>query len=820
MAVHISDSAIYRNSWSTPELRELFDDAALAAGWVEVIAVLAETEAEFALIPAAAARQIAETCRNLRLDPVFFTEVREVFEMTNHSLLGLIRALQKRCPENSGEWLCYGATVQDITDTHMARILGQVRDLFGCHLDAIVAELGRLASRYRDTPMCGRTHGQQGLPITFGFKAAGWLDEIQRHRLRLREVGGRIAIGQLAGGVGSLSAFGPEGLNLQKRFCAKLGLSAPVISWTAARDRIAEWLNLLALVSATADRIGHEIYNLQRPEIGEVREGFVSGTVGSITMPQKRNPEISEHLGTLARVVRYQAAHMAENLVHDHERDGRSWKGEWVILPGACLATGKALALLTDLLRGLEVDAGRMERNLLGTHGAIQAERVMLALTPALGKQSAHELVYRVAMDAAELGIPFREAVLADTKLAALLEDRLAESLFSSDPETGSCAGMVDRVLADTFATGFAARQIPENQSFDPKDPSDLAQEARGNRPSNPQSDPWNLLARFPRQRLAEFPTPLLPMHGLSRAIGGATIWFKRDDLISFGFGGNKVRGLEFLVAAALAEKAEVIVTGAGIQSNHVRATAAAASRFGLDCTAVFWGDPPAGIDGNYRITRLLGAEAVFTRSPDRDSVDSGIEQVARALRDQGRRVYAIPRGGACALGALGHMLAARELHEQCRDFEPHRIVMATGSGGTHAGWLLGSRALGSSWKIESFTVSREPREARVQIARLATEAARMLGLDWLFAADEVTVHGGFLGPGYGIPTAEAADAIRLVARTEGVLLDPTYTGKAMAGLLDQLRNDSQRDRAVVFLHSGGEPAFFAGDGKWLSGCI
>jgi len=448
MPVHISDSAIYRNSWATPELRALFDDSALTAGWIEVMIVLAETEAEFGLIPAAAARRIAEACGSVRIDEGFFSEVREDFERTNHSLLGLIRALQRRCAGDSGEWLCYGATVQDITDTHTARILVKVRDIFEGQLTNIATVLCGLASSFRDTPMCGRTHGQPGLPITFGFKAAGWLDEILRHRQRLDEIGARIGVGQLAGGVGSLSAFGPDALALQQRFFEKLGLKAPLISWTSSRDRLAEWLNLLALITATADRIGHEIYNLQRPEIGELSEGFAAGTVGSITMPQKRNPEISEHLGTLARTVRYQAAHMGENLVHDHERDGRAWKGEWAILPGACLATGKALALLNDLLEHLEVNAERMRENLLATQGFVQAECVMLALAPKLGKQSAHALVHRVAMEAAERGIPLREAALAEPQIVALLGVAGVESLFDMGHGTGCCARMVDRVLA------------------------------------------------------------------------------------------------------------------------------------------------------------------------------------------------------------------------------------------------------------------------------------------------------------------------------------------------------------------------------------
>ncbi|MGR8979537.1 MAG: class-II fumarase/aspartase family protein [Gammaproteobacteria bacterium] len=452
MAVHISDSVIFGNSWATPELRVLFDDTALLRGWVEVMAVLAETEAEFGLVPATAAKQLAETCLALELDENFLLEVRQGFEQSNHSLLGLIRALQRRSPEHSGEWWCYGATVQDITDTHTARLLQKVIESLSGRLDKLVGVLGALAERHRDTPMCGRTHGQPGLPITFGFKAAGWLDEIHRHRLRLKQIGSRMAVGQLAGGVGTLSSLGSDALVLQRRFLEKLGLSAPVISWTASRDRLAEWLNLLALIAATSDRIGHEIYNLQRPEIGELSEGFAPGTVGSITMPQKRNPEISEHLGTLARQVRYQSAQMNENLVHDHERDGRSWKSEWAIVPVACLGADKALALLLTLLEHLQVNDARMRGNLLATGGFIYAEAAMLALAPKLGKQSAHALVYRVAMAATEQGLTFKEALLAEPEIASALDSPGIENLFDLHRSTGCCGQMVDRVLSEVRA--------------------------------------------------------------------------------------------------------------------------------------------------------------------------------------------------------------------------------------------------------------------------------------------------------------------------------------------------------------------------------
>lgn len=328
-----------------------------------------------------------------------------------------------------------------------------------------------------------------------------------------------------------------------------------------------------------------------------------------------------------------------------------------------------------------------------------------------------------------------------------------------------------------------------------------------------------NRLERVPRYPLAGLPTPLHRLDRLARKVGVRDLWIKRDDLIDFGLGGNKVRGLELLIADILSAGCDTIVTGAGVQSNHVRATAAAACVTELCCRAVFWGDKPAQIDGNYRIVRMLGAESVFTGDPERASVDRHIRIEVDKLTRDGRKPYPIPRGGACALGALGHALAALEVYQQCCSLGicPDRVIFATGSGGTHAGWLLATGMLSLPWSVESFTVSRAPQEACAEVARLANEAASLLGLDTCFSAQDAIVHGGFIGDGYGIPTAEGAEAIRLVAGCEGVLLDPTYTGKAMAGLLEHISRREPPYSSILFLHTGGEPAFFAGDGAWLN---
>jgi adenylosuccinate lyase len=449
MPVHFTDSLIYQNSWGTPELRALFDDVPRTRSWLEILAALAETQAEFGLIPSEAAQSIATTCRTVELDAPFFEEVREGFEATNHSTLGLIHALQRRCPGNSGEWLYYGASVQDITDTWTALVLQRVREIVRLELKSIETNLSQLAAENRDTVMAGRTHGQIGLPITFGFKAAIWAMEVRRHRQRLLDLASRMNVGQLAGGVGSLSSLGTHALELQKSFMERLGLNAPLISWTTARDSLAEWFNLLALIASTGDKIGHEVYNLQRTEIGEVSEGFVAGTVGSITMPHKRNPEISEHLGTLARVIRHDASLISESLVHDHERDGRSWKAEWAVLAETCLAAGKLLALLRILTGNLVIHAGRMQANLEATGGFVLSEAVMLALAERIGKQSAHALVYETAMNAQTAGQSLKEAILGNPQICVYLPAKEIEALFDYRQHTGQCGLMVDQVLEE-----------------------------------------------------------------------------------------------------------------------------------------------------------------------------------------------------------------------------------------------------------------------------------------------------------------------------------------------------------------------------------
>lgn len=326
--------------------------------------------------------------------------------------------------------------------------------------------------------------------------------------------------------------------------------------------------------------------------------------------------------------------------------------------------------------------------------------------------------------------------------------------------------------------------------------------------------------ARLP---LAFLPTPLHPLRRLSAWLaqnGGPSklqLWIKRDDLTGVGGGGNKTRKLEYLLADALAQNADVILTTGAVQSNHCRQTAAAAAQLGLECHLVLGGDPPDRVNGNLLLDMLLGAKLHWT---ERENRLARLDALAGELRAAGRRPYPITYGGSNSIGARGYVNALEELQTQCASIglHPDAIAFASSSGGTQAGLLAGSAILG--WTPPFIGISVDERAAHLQrmVARLATETAAGLGLAHTFAITDVIVEDGYLGGGYGVLGDLERDAIRLMAQTEGIFLDPVYTGRALGGLLDLLRNtperligrDSGRSQSLVFWHTGGAPALFA----------
>ena len=350
---------------------------------------------------------------------------------------------------------------------------------------------------------------------------------------------------------------------LRAEFCAELGLADPGISWLTSRDRIAEFGALLAMVCGTLARIGNEVYELQRPEIGELREPTTADTVGSITMPHKRNPEGSEHLDTLARLARANAAVLTEGMVVGHERDGRGWKAEWVALPEVCLLTGVALQLARRLLSGLSVEVDTMRSNLHRHGDQLASEQILAGLSQKLGKHTAQRLMHEVLAPGSR---DVHDVVGAVVASGAATAERLGRG------RRGTWA----------MPAGWSTRSSPA-----------LGAPARPSRRRGCESSEDR-----PRRSSHAIGTR---MHRLEAALQAGPLYLKRDDLTGFGVAGNKARALEFLIGAAVDEGADIFVAAGSPSSNFCAAAAMAAATVGLDCDLLFPGSRLQGSVGERR---------------------------------------------------------------------------------------------------------------------------------------------------------------------------------------------------------------------------
>ena len=318
---------------------------------------------------------------------------------------------------------------------------------------------------------------------------------------------------------------------------------------------------------------------------------------------------------------------------------------------------------------------------------------------------------------------------------------------------------------------------------------------------------------RFP---LAYLPTPLDRMERLSRHLGGPDLLIKRDDQTGLASGGNKARKLEFLVADALAQECDHLVTTGGPQSNHCRQTAAAAAHLGLGCSLVLCGQPPAQVTGNLLLDNLLGAHLYWTGDRNRSEV---MAEVAAELRAMGRKPYVIPLGGSNVMGATSYVLAMKELADQLASehLNVDFIVLASSSGGTQAGLVLGAEVYSFHGQLLGISVDQPAEALHTQVAALATATATHLGLGTLSVAHRVDINDDYVGEGYATIGETEREAIRLVAQLEGILLDPVYTGRAMGGLIDLIRWGAfTRRQTVLFWHTGGTAALPAFADKLL----
>jgi 3-carboxy-cis,cis-muconate cycloisomerase len=437
--------------FGTAEMRDVFSDEALVGRYLEAEAALARAQARVGVVPKDAAETIDLASRSLKID---YDKLRHETEIVGYPILPLVHQLSAAAGE-AGRFVHWGATTQDIMDTGNVLQIRAALSIVERDLSELRNILADMARKYRDTPMAGRTHLQQALPVTFGYKAAVWLSSIDRHIERIEQARPRVLVGEFSGAAGTLASIGEGGLQMQKLFCEELGLNQPSITWHVARDGITEAVTLLGLITGTLGKIATDVMMMSATEFGELSEPFVPGRGASSTMPQKRNPISSELMLAAAKAVRQHVATMLDGMIHDFERATGPWHLEWVSLPESFLLTASSLANAKFMLAGLVVHDRRMRENLDLTHGLIVAEAVMMALAPKLGRQHAHEIVYDACRKAIEGG-----GQLADI-LAKMPE--IVDALGGVDAIRHHCdplnylglsGEMVDRVLRTAAAPG------------------------------------------------------------------------------------------------------------------------------------------------------------------------------------------------------------------------------------------------------------------------------------------------------------------------------------------------------------------------------
>jgi len=445
MPTTVIDSIIFRNLFGTDAMRAVFDDEALLQRYLDVEAALARVQARLGLIPQEAADEIDAKCRVEHLDLERYARRAEV---VHYPILPLVEEIVAACRDGLGEYSHWGATTQDIMDSALSLQLRDALALIEADLDAVAAALVTLARAHRDTAVAGRSHLQQALPVTFGYKAAVWLSGVERNRRRLTELRPRATPVELSGAAGTLASLGADGLRVQEALADELDLARPEITWHTMRDSVAEVVNYLALVTGTLAKIGTDVLLMMQTEVGEVYEPFVPGRGASSTMPQKRNPVSCELLIIAAKTVRQLAAMMLDGMVQDHERASGPWHVEWYALPQAFVLTAGALHHARAMLEGLEVDTQRMRENLDMTHGLIVSEAVMMGLAPHIGRQRAHDVVYDACMAAAKSKTPLIDHLMSIEEITAHLDRPALERLTDPANYTGLAAEMVDRMLA------------------------------------------------------------------------------------------------------------------------------------------------------------------------------------------------------------------------------------------------------------------------------------------------------------------------------------------------------------------------------------
>ena len=429
-----------------PGVRVLFAKEYRWQCWLDVEAALAVAEAQCGVIPAAAAQAIGSAARLKGLD---LARIERGIAETSHPLMALVTELAMAAGEHGG-WVHWGATTQNITQTGDILVLREAHRKIVRLLAGVLVAAADLAERTAGMLAAGRTHGQHAVPITFGFKPAGWIDELVRHVARLRSAEGRVFTAMTGGAAGTFASLGPDGPRVQDAVAARLGLASMAVPSRAIADGFAEYVCLLGLLGATGTRIAGEVYELMKTELAEAAEPAPLGTIGSSTMPHKRNPQLSDDCITIGARLRALVPLALEGMLHDHEVDGAHSAMMEDALQQACELSGDLLARLQVIVAGLEVDQARMRANLALSGGLISSEAVMLGLGRAIGHQAAHEVVYDAAR---ATDVTFASALKRDPRVTAHLDAAAIDRLLDPAGHTGLSASLARAAAQQARAT-------------------------------------------------------------------------------------------------------------------------------------------------------------------------------------------------------------------------------------------------------------------------------------------------------------------------------------------------------------------------------
>ena len=431
-----------KDTWKEPllpEIQEELSKEGLFRRWLAVEKALANAQAALGIIPEVAAREIQANARVEQLD----MEQYDVwYQKTGHPMVSLLKLLEKAVGDESAQYIHLGATTQDIIDTAMVLAVKKMLERTESKLCSMIVSVCDLCETYAQTPMMGRTHNIQALPITFGYKAAVWGGELYRCLERIRECKKRVLVLQLSGAVGSMVSFGEDGAKIQEKMAEELNLQVPDICWHASRDRFVEFADQMALVGCALGRIAQEVYLLMGTEFGELSEYWGKDRVGSSTMPHKVNPTSTQHMKAKAMHLRYHAAQLAELSLVDHERDMQHFIGERKLLEEVCLYAAELLDRGDELLATLVVNEEQMRLNLDRLNGLTQSEHVMFALGKKIGKQHAHELVNKIAVHSFMHHLNFEDELCSNEQVSEFLEPEEIHQLLDPMRYIGKCPSL------------------------------------------------------------------------------------------------------------------------------------------------------------------------------------------------------------------------------------------------------------------------------------------------------------------------------------------------------------------------------------------